>query len=65
MPSTKAQIYSSSQYLIRMVIMAVVIFVSVKNPIINVVGTLLGLISTKIVIFNKKLLIAKMKRKEA
>ena len=32
MPSTKAQIYSSSQYLIRMAIMAVVLFVSAKKP---------------------------------
>ena len=48
MPSTKAQIYSSSQYLIRMVIMAVVLFVS-----------------TKFVILTQKLLIEKVKRKEA
>lgn len=36
MPSTKAQIYSSSQYLIRMAIMAVVLFVSAKAPHLNI-----------------------------
>ena len=45
-------------------IVAVVIFVSVKNPNINVIGTVLGLISTQIVIFIKKLLISKIQRKE-
>ena len=35
------------RYLVRMFIVAVVIFVSVKNPNINVIGTVLGLISTQ------------------
>ena len=48
----------------QMFIVAVVIFVSVKNPNINVIGTVLGLISTQIVIFIKKLLISKIQRKE-
>ena len=64
MPSTKAQIYSSSQYLIRMVIMAVVLFVSAKAPHL-IVGTAMGLLSTKFVILTQKLLIEKVKRKEA
>ena len=65
MPSTKAQIYSSSQYLIRMAIMAVVLFVSAKAPHLNRVGTAIGLLSTKFVILTQKLLIEKVKRKEA
>ena len=62
MPSTKAQIYSSSQYLI---IMAVVLFVSAKAPHLNIVGTAIGLLSTKFVILTQKLLIEKVRRKEA
>ena len=46
-----------------MFIIGVVIFVSVKNPNINVIGTILGLIGTKIVIFIKKLLVSKINRK--
>ena len=65
MPSTKAQIYSSSQYLIRMAIMAVVLFVSAKAPHLNIVGTAIGLLSTKFVILTQKLLIEKVRRKEA
>ncbi len=60
----KAQAYSSLKYLVRMFIVAIVVFVSVKNPNINVIGTVLGLLSTQIVIFVKNLLISKTKRKE-
>lgn len=59
----KATAYTSSRYMIRMFIVAVVIFVSVKNPNINVLGTILGLVSTQIVIFVKKLIITKITRK--
>lgn len=64
MPPGKAQAYSGIRYLIRMFIVAVVIFVSVKNPNVNVIGTILGLISTQIVIFIKKLIISRISRKE-
>lgn len=60
----KATAYTSSRYLIRMFIVAAVVFVSVKNPNINVIGTVLGLISTQIVIFIKKLIISRISRKE-
>ena len=63
LPPGKAQAYTASRYLVRMFIVAVVVFVSVKNPNINVIGTILGLISTQIVIFVKKLLISKITRK--
>lgn len=63
LPPGKAQAYTASRYLVRMFIVAVVVFVSVKNPNINVIGTILGLIGTKIVIFIKKLLVSKINRK--
>ena len=61
----KAQAYTGIRYMVRMFIVAVVVFISVKNPNINVIGTVLGLISTQIVIFIKKLIISKIWRKEA
>ena len=64
MPATKAQIYSSSQYFIRMAIIAVVLFVSAKADHLNIIGTAIGLLSTKFVILAQKLLIQKVKRKE-
>lgn len=60
LPPGKAQVYASSRYLIRMFIVAVTVFVSVKNPSINVIGTILGLLSTQIVIFVNKLLVTKI-----
>lgn len=63
LPPGKAQAYTASRYLVRMFIVAAVVFVSVKNPNINVIGTVLGLISTQIVIFIKKLIISKISRK--
>ena len=65
MPSTKAQIYASSQYLIRMIITAVVLFVAATAPHLNIFTTAIGLLSTKFVILTQKLLIEKVKRKEA
>ena len=64
-PPTRAHIYSSSQYLIRMATMAVVLFISAKAPHLNIVGTAIGLLSTKFVILAQKLIIEKVKRKEA
>ena len=60
----KAQVYTGIRYLIRMLIVAVVIFISVKNPDVNVIGTVLGLMSTQIVIFIKKIIISRISRKE-
>ena len=65
LPPGKAQAYTAIRYLVRMSIVAVVVFVSVKNPNINVMGTIFGLTSTQIVIFIKKLIISKIWRKEA
>lgn len=65
MPVSKAQIYSSAQYMMRMLITGVVIFVSVKAPHLHVIGVAIGLLSPKFVILAKALLIDKLKRKEA
>lgn len=61
----KAQAYTSAQYSVRMFIIAVVLFVSVKSPHISVIGTTIGLLSTKFAILGKTLVIDKLKRKEA
>ncbi len=65
MPPAKSQIYLSSQYMIRMAIVAVVLFASAKATHINVISVALGLVSTKFVILTNKLIIQKIKRKEA
>ncbi|GAA0700553.1 ATP synthase subunit I [Paraclostridium ghonii] len=64
-PTNKAQIYSTSRYIIRMIIVGVVLFVSAKSPHINIIGTTIGLLSTKFSILGKTLVIDKLKRKEA
>ena len=63
-PPTKAQIYSTSRYIIRITIIAVVLFVSAKSPHISIIGTAIGLLSTKFSILGKRL-VDKLKRKEA
>ncbi|AUN12959.1 ATP synthase protein I (ATP synthase F0 sector subunit I) [[Clostridium] sordellii] len=62
---TKAQIYSTSRYIIRMFIMAVVLYVSAVSPHISIIGTTIGLLSTKFSILGKRVVIDKLKRKEA
>lgn len=58
----KAQLYASSRYLVRFVLTALVIYVSVKAPYINVIGTTIGLsgpmaviLATNIIPRSKKL----------
>lgn len=65
MPVSRAQIYSASQYMLRMTITGVVLLVSVKAPYLHVVGVAIGLLSPKFVILAKTFLIDKLKRKEA
>lgn len=64
-PPTKAQIYSTSRYIIRMTIVGVVLFVSAKSPHISVIGTTIGLLSTNFSILGKRVVVDKLKRKEA
>ena len=65
MPQSKAQVYSAGRYILRMTIVGVVLLVSAKAPHINIIGVAIGLVSPKFVILARKLLIDKLKRKEA
>ena len=65
MPQSKAQVYTASRYILRMIIVGVVLLVSAKAPHINIIGVAIGLVSPKFVILARKLLIDKLKRKEA
>ena len=65
MPASRAQIYSSTQYMMRMIVTGVVLLVSIKSPNLNIVGAVIGLLGPKFVILAKTLLIDKLKRKEA
>lgn len=65
MPVSKAQLYTSSRYILRMTITGVVLIVSAKAPHLSIIGVALGLLSPKFVILSKNLLIDKLKRKEA
>lgn len=70
MPPAKAQVYATSRYFIRYIITGIVIYVSIKAQHINVLGTVVGLISLKIAVlatelFNsKQFFINIFKRKE-
>lgn len=70
MPPHKAQAYATSRYFIRYVITGVVVFVSIRAEHINVLGTILGLLSLKLVILKTQLFNSKeffkniFKRKE-
>ena len=65
MPQSKAQVYTASRYILRMTIVGVVLLTSAKVPHINIIGVAIGLVSPKFVILARKLLIDKLKRKEA
>lgn len=60
----KAQAYTGIRYMIRLVITAAALIVSIKNPNLHIIGTAIGLISTQVVIFAKTLIISKFKRRE-
>lgn len=55
MPPHKAQAYATARYLLRYMITGVVIYVSIQADHIHVLGTIIGLISIKLVIFKLKL----------
>lgn len=50
MPPAKAQTFATSRYFFRYIVTAVVIFVSIAAPYINVIGTIIGLIMIKFII---------------
>ena len=56
MPGDKAQSFTVIKYFIRYIVTAVVIYVSIIAPYINVVGTIVGLFIIKIIILVTNLL---------
>ncbi|RDY26098.1 ATP synthase subunit I [Romboutsia weinsteinii] len=65
MPVSKAQIYTTAQYILRMTITGIVLIVSAKAQHLHILGVAIGLLSPKFVILAKTLIIDKLKRKEA
>ncbi|MGL5694250.1 MAG: ATP synthase subunit I [Peptostreptococcaceae bacterium] len=65
MSPNEAKLYASSRYSVRMMIIAVVLFVAAKSPKLNLIGVFLGLISPKIVILVRNKISDKLKRKES
>lgn len=59
-----AKLYASSQYFVRMIIIAIVLFITVKSQKLHLIGVLLGLIGPKMVILSRNILFNKLKRKE-
>ncbi|MCD4711975.1 MAG: ATP synthase subunit I [Clostridiales bacterium] len=47
----KAQTFAVTQYFIRYIITAIVIYVSITAPYINIIGTVIGLLTIKLIIF--------------
>lgn len=56
MPADKAQTFTTVKYFIRYIVTAVVLYVSIVAPYINVVGTILGLVIIKLIIFTWNLM---------
>lgn len=52
----KATQYASLKYFLRFLVTAVVLFVAIKSPQLNVLGTVFGLVSIKFVVFAMNLL---------
>lgn len=50
MNSGSASVYTSVMYMVRMIIYGIVLYISLKAPYINVLGTIIGLLLIKIVI---------------
>lgn len=50
MPVARAKSYTAVKYFLRYIIMALVLFVSVKADYINIIGTILGLLLVKFVV---------------
>lgn len=64
MTPSRTKLYTSSKYFVRMSIVAVVLFITVKSPKLHLIGVFLGLIGPKIVILTRNILFNKIKRKE-
>ena len=51
MPPERAKNYASMQYFLRYIVYGLVIFISIKAPYLNVLGTIAGIISIKVVVY--------------
>lgn len=51
MPPNKAQTYALSRYFLRFTIYAIVLYISIAAPYIHVLGTVLGLVAIKPMIY--------------
>jgi len=51
MPSARAQSFTTRKYFMRYIVSAVVIYISIVAPYINILGTILGMTIIKLVIF--------------
>lgn len=56
MSSSRAQAFASMKYTLRFAVTAVVVLLALKAPYISNIGTILGLLSVKIVVWGKYLL---------
>lgn len=65
MSPNEAKFYASSRYTIRMIIVAVVLFISAKSEHLHLIGVFLGLIGPKVVILVRNNIFDKLKRKES
>ena len=65
MSPNEAKLYASSRYTIRMIIVAVVLFISAKSEHLHLIGVFLGLIGPKVVILVRNNIFDKLKRKES
>ncbi len=51
LPPHKAQSFARRRYFVRFIIYGVVLFVSIRSPKINVIGTVIGVLLVKVSIF--------------
>ena len=65
MSPNEAKLYASSKYTVRMIIVAVVLFISAKSEHLHLIGVFLGLIGPKVVILVRNNIFDKLKRKES
>ena len=65
MSPNEAKLYASSRYTIRMIIVAVVLFISAKSEHLHLIGVFLGMIGPKVVILVRNNIFDKLKRKES
>ncbi len=59
MESSKANAYTMSKYYLRFLIYGIVIYVSIKAPYINVIGTVIGLLSVKVILYITNIIVTK------